>query len=91
MCTAHHPPRLSTTLACSFSIHCSDRQPGELNAAQKAFPLPIPGCQHMFHTGFAAEESFGATSYFIQRPQVKGRLQSSDCHHPAKRLAQPTC
>lgn len=62
---------LQALLSCpTFSIHSTDRKPGELKAAQESFPLPIPGCQHVYHTGFAAEESFGATAYFVQRPQV---------------------
>lgn len=62
---------LQALLACpTFSIHCTDRRLGELKAAQESFPLPIPGCPGVYHTGFAAEASFGATAYFIQRPQV---------------------
>lgn len=64
-------PLPQALLACpTFSIHCIDRRPGELKAAQESFPLPIPGCPSVFHTGFAAESSFGATAYFIRRPQV---------------------
>lgn len=64
-------PLPQALLACpTFSIHCTDRRPGELKAAQESFPLPIPGCPSVFHTGFAAESSFGATAYFIRRPQV---------------------
>lgn len=54
------------------SIHCDDRRPGELRGAQESFPLPIPGCPSVFHCGYAAESSFGATSYFVRRPQARG-------------------
>lgn len=61
---------LQAALACpTYSIHASDRQPGELRAAQEAFPLPVQGCASVSYCGFASERSFGASSYFIRRPQ----------------------
>ena len=65
-CRCHRRP----SRCCRFSIHNTQRQPGELRAAQQSFPIPVPGCPGVFHCGFAAEASFGATSYFIRRPEV---------------------
>lgn len=72
----------------SFSIHCRQRQPGELRAAQESFPLPVPGCASVYWCGFAAERSFGATAYFIRRPQVRhgGELQWAAREAPDARL-----
>ena len=63
---AHSLPNLPP---CRFSIHCTQRQPGELRAAAASFPLPVPGCADVHWCGFADEASFGATSYFIRRRQ----------------------
>ncbi|KAL4451175.1 hypothetical protein ABPG77_009247 [Micractinium sp. CCAP 211/92] len=61
---------MQALISCpTFSIHCRQRQPGELRAAQESFPLNVPGCSSAYWCGFAAESSFGATSYFIRRPQ----------------------
>ncbi|KAL4422898.1 hypothetical protein ABPG75_009095 [Micractinium tetrahymenae] len=61
---------MQALISCpTFSIHCRQRQPGELRAAQESFPLPVPGCTRVHWTGYAAESSFGATAYFIRRPE----------------------
>ena len=54
-------------MARSFSIHCQDRQPGELRAAVDSFPVLVEGCSDIFHCGFASESSFGSTSYLLVR------------------------
>lgn len=61
---------MQALISCpTFSIHCRQRQTGELRAAQESFPLPVPGCASVHWCGFAAEGSFGATAYFVRRPQ----------------------
>lgn len=42
----------------------------DLDQAQKDFPLLI--AEDVFHCGYHAESSFGAASYFIQRPKSRG-------------------
>jgi glyoxylase-like metal-dependent hydrolase (beta-lactamase superfamily II)/ferredoxin len=42
----------------------------DLTAARTAFPFPID--EDVFHCGWHAESSFGATSYLVQRPSDRG-------------------
>ena len=42
----------------------------DLEAARDSFPLPVD--EEVFHCGFHAESSFGATSWFVQRPPDRG-------------------
>lgn len=53
---------------CRFSIHAASRAQGELGAARDSLPLLVPGCRSVYHTGYHAENSFGATPYLILRP-----------------------
>jgi hypothetical protein len=41
----------------------------ELKEAREGIPIPVKGCQSVYHCGFHAENSFGATSYLITRPE----------------------
>jgi hypothetical protein len=41
----------------------------ELKEAQRGMPIPVPGCEGIYHCGFHAEQSFAATSYLITRPE----------------------
>ncbi|KAI3430589.1 hypothetical protein D9Q98_005182 [Chlorella vulgaris] len=67
---AQRQAAMQALLSCpTFSIHVRERDRGELRAAQQSFPLPVEGCANVYHCGFHSEHSFGATSYFIQRPQ----------------------
>lgn len=69
---AQRQAAMQALLSCpTFSIHVRERDRGELRAAQQSFPLPVEGCANVYHCGFHSEHSFGATSYFIQRPQVR--------------------
>lgn len=45
------------------------QSPEETAQLMSSFPLPIPGCQDVFHCGHHAESTFGGASYFIRRPQ----------------------
>lgn len=44
------------------------------SAAARAFPEPVEG--DVFFCGYAAESSFGASSYFIRRPRGNGLVDS---------------
>lgn len=69
--TPADPSPVQALLSCpTFSIHCRSRTPGELAAARDSFPLPVPGCPGVHWCGYTAESSYGATAYFIRRPQV---------------------
>lgn len=41
----------------------------ELKEAQQGMPIPVPGCEGVYHCGFHSEKSFAATSYLITRPE----------------------
>lgn len=63
---------------CSFSIHARSRGKGELATARDSLPLLVPGCAAVYHTGFHAENSYGATPYLILRSsQGEGPTGSS--------------
>jgi len=38
-----------------FSIHCMDKRPGELQAAQAAFPAAWPGTDGIYHLGYTSQ------------------------------------
>lgn len=62
---AERAAALQALLACpTASIGTLSKQ--DLAPARAAFPLPIDG--NVFHCGYHAEASFGATSYFVERP-----------------------
>ena len=54
---------------CRFSIHARNKQDGELGAAFDELPVPVPGTDNVFHLVMASENSYGAASYLIRRPQ----------------------
>lgn len=54
---------------CRFSIHGRPREPGEQRVAAEGFPVPVPGIEGVFHCGYHSEDSYGAASWFIQRPE----------------------
>lgn len=62
------------------------QEPGELTEAQRDFPLPTV-CEDIFHCGFHAENSFGASSWLVRRP-TGNVMMDSPRYHPglAKRL-----
>ncbi len=60
---------LRALVACpTGSIGTVERH--DFRSAREAFPLPI--AQHVYHCGWHAESSFGATSYLIVRPDERG-------------------
>ena len=69
---ATHAERLSAyqaLLACpTASIGCTDKlEPAFIREATESFPLPVAG--EVSFCGYTSESSFGATSWFIARPE----------------------
>lgn len=71
----HHQPEtpeqrvraLQALVACpTASIGTTDKA-ADLGEAVASFPLPV--ADGVYHCGFHAESSFGAASYFVQRPE----------------------
>jgi glyoxylase-like metal-dependent hydrolase (beta-lactamase superfamily II) len=46
-----------------------NRDAAELNEAKQRMPIAVPECAGVYHCGFHSENSFGATSYLITRPE----------------------
>ncbi|MCM1984172.1 MBL fold metallo-hydrolase [Lyngbya confervoides] len=62
-----HEKALQALLSCpTASIGTQDRDP-RIKAVQQQFPLPIAGS--VYHCGYHSEQSYGAASYLIQRPE----------------------
>ena len=55
------------------------KEPGELTAAQRDFPLPTE-CRDVFHCGFASEDSFGATAWLVRRAEGNVMMDSPRYH-----------
>lgn len=58
---------LQALLACPTASIGTVNPPPEIIAVQQSFPIPIT--ETVYHCGYHAKSSFGATSYFIQRPE----------------------
>ncbi len=75
MSAVHHQPateveRLATlqaVLSCPTASIGTVKPPKEMKAAQASFPIPI--AENVYHCGYHSEKSYGAASYFIQRPE----------------------
>jgi ferredoxin len=71
----HHQPTgekerlhaLQALLACPTASIGTVEKPTDIKATQLSFPIPVANNVH--HCGYHAEASFGAASYFIQRPE----------------------
>ena len=59
---------LRALLACPTASIGVTRDDHPLREVAREFPLPLDGEPDVFHCGFHAEASFGATSYLIRRP-----------------------
>ncbi|MEM8602484.1 MAG: MBL fold metallo-hydrolase [Cyanobacteria bacterium P01_H01_bin.121] len=57
---------LQALLACPTASIGTMTKPTDIRAVHQLFPLPIAA--NVFHCGYHAENSYGAASYFIQRP-----------------------
>ncbi|GAB4814810.1 hypothetical protein N2152v2_001856 [Parachlorella kessleri] len=80
---------LQALLSCpTYSIHASQRTPGELAAARDSIPVPVAGCRDVYHCGFHDEKSYGATPYLIRRrAQPSGSTGTHHQHSPAAAAA----
>ncbi|AFY40074.1 metallo-beta-lactamase superfamily hydrolase [[Leptolyngbya] sp. PCC 7376] len=70
----HHQPKtpaeekagLRALLACPTASIGTVNSPNDIKAIQAEFPLNI--AENVYYCGYHSKKSFGATSYFIQRP-----------------------
>jgi len=58
---------MQALLACPTASIGTVEKPKEIKVAQQSFPLLV--ADNVYHCGYHAENSFGAASYFIQRPE----------------------
>jgi glyoxylase-like metal-dependent hydrolase (beta-lactamase superfamily II)/ferredoxin len=70
---------LQALLACPTSSIRTEKPPKDIKDVQGMFPLPIdsetlPG---VYHSGYHSENSYGATSYFVRRPELGNILIDS--------------
>ncbi|MBE9060793.1 MBL fold metallo-hydrolase [cf. Phormidesmis sp. LEGE 11477] len=71
----HHQPTtdseriaaLEALLACPTASIGTQDKPTDIRTVQQKFPLQIEG--NIFYCGYHSQKSFGAASYFIQRPE----------------------
>lgn len=71
----HHQPTdgaeylraIQALLSCPTASIGTVEKPKEIKAAQKSLPISIE--ENVYHCGYHSEDSFGAASYFIQRPE----------------------
>lgn len=58
---------MQALLACPTASIGTVEKPRDIVSVQQSFPIPV--ADNIYHCGFHAENSFGAASYFIQRPE----------------------
>lgn len=58
---------MQALLACPTASIGTVEKPHDIKEVQAQFPLPV--AENVYHCGYHAENSFGAASYFIQRPE----------------------
>ncbi|MBD2114318.1 MULTISPECIES: MBL fold metallo-hydrolase [Cyanophyceae] len=58
---------LQALLACPTASIGTVEPPKGMKAAQASFPIPVT--DNIYHCGYHSEKSYGAASYFIQRPE----------------------
>ncbi|WP_424103484.1 MBL fold metallo-hydrolase [Moorena producens] len=58
---------LQALLSCPTSSIGTVEKPKEIKDAQQSFPIPV--AENVYHCGYHSENSYGAASYLIQRPQ----------------------
>lgn len=58
---------LQALLACPTASIGTITKPADIQAIQQTFPIQL--AESVYHCGYHAENSFGAASYFIQRPE----------------------
>jgi glyoxylase-like metal-dependent hydrolase (beta-lactamase superfamily II)/ferredoxin len=71
----HHQPAneierlraMQALLACPTASIGTVNKPTDVKQAQESFPIQV--AETVYHCGYHAENSYGAASYFIQRPE----------------------
>ncbi|NEQ43903.1 MAG: MBL fold metallo-hydrolase [Leptolyngbya sp. SIOISBB] len=58
---------LQAVLSCPTASIGTVEPPKDMKAAQASLPIPIS--ENVYHCGYHSEQSYGAASYFIQRPE----------------------
>jgi len=58
---------MQALLACPTASIGTVEKPLDIKQVQQSFPIPVT--ENVYHCGYHAENSFGATSYLIQRPE----------------------
>jgi glyoxylase-like metal-dependent hydrolase (beta-lactamase superfamily II)/ferredoxin len=58
---------LQALLACPTASIGTIEKPQDIKEAQQSFPLPVAA--NIYHCGYHAENSYGAASYLIKRPE----------------------
>ncbi|MBD2018846.1 MBL fold metallo-hydrolase, partial [Leptolyngbya sp. FACHB-36] len=58
---------LQALLSCPTASIGTVEKPTDIKDAQESFPILV--AENVYHCGFHAENSYGAASYFIQRPE----------------------
>jgi glyoxylase-like metal-dependent hydrolase (beta-lactamase superfamily II)/ferredoxin len=58
---------LQALLACPTASIGTVEKPQEIKKVQASFPIPV--AENVYHCGYHSENSYGAASYFIQRPE----------------------
>ncbi len=58
---------MQALLACPTASIGTVEKPQDIKLAQQSFPILVT--DNVYHCGYHAENSFGAASYFIQRPE----------------------
>jgi glyoxylase-like metal-dependent hydrolase (beta-lactamase superfamily II)/ferredoxin len=65
--TADRLRAMQALLACPTASIGTIKKPYDIQDAHQSFPIHI--AENVYHCGYHAENSFGAASYFIQRPE----------------------
>lgn len=63
---AEREAAIQALLACPTASIGTVERPADVKIVQKSFPLPITDT--VYHCGYHSEKSYGAATYFIQRP-----------------------
>jgi glyoxylase-like metal-dependent hydrolase (beta-lactamase superfamily II) len=78
---------LQALLACPTSSIGTVEKPQDVKVAQLSFPIPVE--DNVYHCGYHSENSYGAASYFIERPEGNILVDSPRFTPPlVKRLEQ---
>jgi glyoxylase-like metal-dependent hydrolase (beta-lactamase superfamily II)/ferredoxin len=58
---------LQALLSCPTASIGTQEKPKDIKVAQQSFPILV--AENVYHCGYHSENSYGAASYFIQRPE----------------------